>query len=63
MVFMPEIPDKVAMNEAIELSKEYAQEADSKLISGLLGSYYKDKYKNQSNEPDVGADDSVCPDE
>lgn len=47
MDFMPEIPDKVAMNEAIELSKDYAQEADSKLISGLLGAYYKDKYNEQ----------------
>ena len=43
MDFLPEIPDKVAMNEAIELSKEYAYEPDSKLISGLLGAYYKDK--------------------
>jgi len=45
MDFQPETPDKVAMNEAIELSKEYAYETDSKLISGLLGAYYKDKYK------------------
>jgi N utilization substance protein B len=49
MDFMPEIPDKVAMNEAIELSKDYAYEPDSKLISGLLGAYYKDKYKNDES--------------
>ncbi|MCL2696740.1 MAG: transcription antitermination factor NusB [Oscillospiraceae bacterium] len=49
MDFMPGIPDKVAMNEAIELSKEYAYEPDSKLISGLLGSHYKDKYKNEQD--------------
>jgi N utilization substance protein B len=47
MDFMPETPDKVAMNEAIELSKDYAYPPDSKLISGLLGSYYKDKYDEQ----------------
>jgi N utilization substance protein B len=57
MDFAPEIPEKVAMNEAIELSKDYAYEPDSKLISGLLGSYYKDKYKNTA----VGADDPVRP--
>ncbi|MCL2019327.1 MAG: transcription antitermination factor NusB [Oscillospiraceae bacterium] len=45
MDFMPEIPDKVAMNEAIELSKDYAYESDTKLISGLLGGYFKDKNK------------------
>jgi N utilization substance protein B len=50
MDFMPEIPDKVAMNEAIELSKGYAYPPDSKLISGLLGSYYKDKYKQDVSD-------------
>jgi len=44
MDFLPEIPDKVAMNEAIELSKEYAYQPDSKFISGLLGAYYRDKH-------------------
>jgi len=47
MDFLPEIPDKVAMNEAIELSKEYAYQPDSKFISGLLGAYYKDKYNER----------------
>jgi N utilization substance protein B len=53
MDFMPEIPDKVAMNEAIELSKDYAYPPDSKLISGLLGAYYKDKYKVGNDAPGV----------
>ncbi|MCL2638606.1 MAG: transcription antitermination factor NusB [Oscillospiraceae bacterium] len=53
MDFMPEIPDKVAMNEAIELSKDYAYEPDSKLISGLLGSYYKDKFNVGNDVPGV----------
>jgi len=40
-------PDKVAVNEAIELSKEYAYQPDSKLISGLLGNYFKDKHNER----------------
>jgi len=47
MDFLPEIPDKVAMNEAIELSKEYAYQPDSKFISGLLGNYYRDKHNER----------------
>ncbi|MCL1822850.1 MAG: transcription antitermination factor NusB [Oscillospiraceae bacterium] len=43
MDFMPDIPDKVAVNEAIELSKEYAYKPDSQFISGLLGAHYKEK--------------------
>jgi N utilization substance protein B len=48
MDFLSDVPDKVAMNEAIELSKEYAYQPDSKFISGLLGNYYRDKYNEQS---------------
>lgn len=36
------IPPKVAINEAIELSKAYAQNNDRAFINGLLNSYYKD---------------------
>jgi len=39
-----EVPDKVAINEAIELCKKYAGAADSKFVSGLLGSYYRSKH-------------------
>jgi N utilization substance protein B len=39
-----EIPDKVAINEAIELCKKYAGVQDSKFVSGLLGSHYRDKH-------------------
>ena len=36
-----EVPDKVAMNEAIELCKKYADSSDRGFVSGLLGSYYR----------------------
>lgn len=36
------VPPKVAINEAIELSKAYAQNNDRTYINGLLNSYYKD---------------------
>lgn len=36
------VPPKVAINEAIELAKKYADENDKSFISGILGSYYKD---------------------
>jgi N utilization substance protein B len=38
------VPDKVAINEAIELCKKYAGEKDSKFVSGVLGSYYREKH-------------------
>lgn len=38
-----DVPDKVAVNEAIELCKKYADKQDCGFISGLLGSYFRDK--------------------
>ncbi len=37
-----EVPAKVAINEAIELSKSYGGEKSSKFINGVLGSVYKE---------------------
>lgn len=39
------VPPKVAINEAIELSKAYAEKSDRIFINGLLNSYYKDTEK------------------
>jgi N utilization substance protein B len=37
------VPDKVAINEAIELTKKYAGETDYKFVSAILGSHYREK--------------------
>ena len=42
MKYCPSVPDKVAINEAIEFAKEYADKADVRFINGVLNSYYKD---------------------
>ncbi|HNV96851.1 MAG TPA: transcription antitermination factor NusB [bacterium] len=36
------LPPKVAINEAIELSKDYGGDNSSKFINGVLGSIYKE---------------------
>lgn len=38
-----EIPPKVAINEAIELAKNYGGDNSSKFINGVLGTIYKEK--------------------
>jgi N utilization substance protein B len=45
-----EVPAKVAINEAIELSKNYGGEKSSKFVNGVLGSVYK-----ELGEPDKDA--------
>lgn len=42
ILYCPNVPNKVAANEAVELSKKYAEKKDSGFINGILGSFIKD---------------------
>jgi N utilization substance protein B len=39
-----EVPAKVAIDEAIELCKKYSGDKDYKFVSGVLGSYFREKH-------------------
>jgi len=39
VLYMPDIPNKVAINEAVELSKKYESPETGSFINGLLGSF------------------------
>ena len=41
--YAEDVPAKVAINEAIELAKAYAEKIDSAFINGILNSYYKNE--------------------
>ena len=41
MIYETGLPAKVAVNEAVELSKKYAEKQDSAFINGVLGNYMK----------------------
>lgn len=43
--FNNEIPDKVAINEAIEVAKTYGGPTSGKFVNGVLGSIYKEMQK------------------
>ncbi|MDE7233429.1 MAG: transcription antitermination factor NusB [Ruminiclostridium sp.] len=42
ILYCPNVPNKVAANEAVELSKKYAEKRDSGFINAVLGHYLKD---------------------
>ena len=46
MLYCPVVPARVAVNEAVELSKKYAEKQDSSFINGVLGNYMKDSGNN-----------------
>ena len=45
--FSPEIPPKVAINEAIELAKTFGGESSGRFVNGVLGTIYKEMIKTK----------------
>lgn len=45
--FVPEIPDRVAINEAIELAKNFGGPSSGKFVNGILGAMYNDMPKEE----------------
>lgn len=48
LIFDETIPDLVAINEGIELAKEFGSETSSKFVNGVLSSIYDDQKKSKS---------------
>ena len=45
--YCPNVPDVVAANEAVELSKKYAEKKDSGFINAIIGSFINEKNNNE----------------
>jgi len=45
LVYKHDVPPKVAIDEAVELAKEFGGQNSSKFINGVLGSIYRDMEK------------------
>lgn len=43
MMFVDDVPDSVAINEAVELCKKYSTKEDSSFVNGILGAYSRSK--------------------
>lgn len=43
MDYVEEVPENVAINEAVELAKKYSGKDDSAFVNGILGSYSRSK--------------------
>ena len=47
MKYLDDVPVRVAINEAVEIAKNFGDEEQSKFVNGLLGSYAKDLEKSE----------------
>ncbi|OGW49916.1 MAG: transcription antitermination factor NusB [Nitrospirae bacterium RBG_19FT_COMBO_42_15] len=45
MMYFPDIPPKVTINEAIEIAKKYGSEDSGQFVNGILDSIYKEECK------------------
>jgi len=51
LIFNDDIPEKVAINEAIEIAKTFGSDSSGKFVNGVLGAIYKDiKDKEKSKK-------------
>jgi N utilization substance protein B len=53
ILFFPDIPPKVSINEVIEIAKEYSTSNSGKFINGILDSFLSE-LKNQGNLKKTG---------
>jgi len=51
MKYDPDIPEKVAINEAIELAKTFGGESSGKFVNGVLGTIYKKLQEEKGDKP------------
>jgi len=54
LIFDPDVPSKVAINEAIEMAKTFGGESSGKFVNGVLGSIYKDLGPSEKTEDKEG---------
>ncbi len=52
LVHDPDIPEKVAINEAIEIAKNFGGESSGKFVNGVLGAIYNDLIKEGKAKPE-----------
>ncbi len=45
IMYMPDIPNGAAVNEAVEIAKRYEEEDTVKFINGILGSFVREEVK------------------
>ena len=51
VLYMPDVPDKAAINEAVELAKHYEPPETVSFINGVLGSFSRNELKTEDSEP------------
>ncbi len=49
ILYMPDVPNKVAINEAVEIAKKYLDEDVVRFINGILGAFVREEFPQEEN--------------
>ena len=52
LMFLKDVPPKVAINEAVELAKTFGGESSGKFLNGVLGTLYKQMFPEEPEKPE-----------
>ncbi|WP_126427523.1 transcription antitermination factor NusB [Brevibacillus marinus] len=47
LMYEPELPEKVVLNEAVELAKRFSDEQSYRFVNGVLSSFLKERQQTQ----------------
>ncbi|NLW65745.1 MAG: transcription antitermination factor NusB, partial [Clostridiales bacterium] len=50
VLYMDDVPDSVAINEAVELAKGYEEQETISFINGILGSFMREERGEKASE-------------
>lgn len=53
LMFLKDVPPKVAINEAVEMGKVFAGGNSGKFVNGVLGTLYKQMVGEEGVDPDI----------
>ena len=60
LLYLDDVPDSVAINEAVELAKLYCSEKSRGFINGVLASVVKEKEKNSKEKDKDSKENDAC---
>ena len=49
ILYTPDVPNKVAINEAVEIAKKYLDEDVVRFVNGILGAFVREEFPQEEN--------------
>lgn len=59
VLYMPDIPNAAAINEAIEIAKSYEPQEMVSFMNGILGSFVRAEFQDTPPKPERAAEDAA----